>query len=82
MGYPHIYPVYHPAGRGIYGGGRIYRHGNRKGGHQPVHVQKVGFGVEAVFYAEPISDIMACAAASTTFIMLSGQVLKDKRRLF
>ena len=40
------------------------------------------FGVEAVFYAEPISDIMACAAASTTFIMLSGKVLKDNRRLF
>ena len=40
------------------------------------------FWVEAVFYAEPISDIMACAAASTTFIMLSGKVLKDNRRLF
>ena len=40
------------------------------------------FGVGAVFYAEPISDIMACAAASTTFIMLSGKVLKDNRRLF
>lgn len=40
------------------------------------------FGVEAVFYSEPISDITACAAASTTFILLSGKVLKDNRRLF
>ena len=31
------------------------------------------FGVEAVFYAEPISDIMACAAASTTFIMKGAE---------
>ena len=40
------------------------------------------FGVEAVFYSEPISDITACAAASATFILLSGKVLKDNRRLF
>jgi len=46
------------------------------------------FGVEAVFYSEPISDITAFAdlrarpAASATFILLSGKVLKDNRRLF
>ena len=42
VGNPDIYIVYHPSGCGIYGGRRIYRYGNRKGGHQPVHVQEVG----------------------------------------
>ena len=39
------------------------------------------FGVEAVFYAEPISDLAACISASITFIVLSGKVLGDNRRL-
>lgn len=39
------------------------------------------FGVESIFYAEPISDIMACMAATTTYLTLSGRVLGDNRRL-
>lgn len=38
------------------------------------------FGVEKVFFAEPISDIVACIASSLTYILLSGKVLGDKRR--
>lgn len=39
------------------------------------------FGVEAVFYAEPVSDLVACISSSITFLLLSGKVLRDKRRL-
>lgn len=38
------------------------------------------FGVEKVFFAEPISDIVACIASSLTYVLLSGKVLGDKRR--
>lgn len=40
------------------------------------------FGVEAVFYAEPISDLIACATSTVTFLLLSGRVLGDRKRLF
>lgn len=40
------------------------------------------FGVEAVFYAEPISDLIACATSTVTFLLLSGRVLGDGKRLF
>ena len=39
------------------------------------------FGVETVFYAEPISDIIACMASTVTYLALSGRVLGDHRRL-
>ena len=39
------------------------------------------FGVEKVFFAEPISDISACVMSSCTFLLLSGRVLGDNRRL-
>ncbi len=39
------------------------------------------FGVEAVFFAEPVSDLTACISSSTTFLLLSGKVLGDNRRL-
>ena len=39
------------------------------------------FGVETIFFAEPISDLVACLTSSTTFLLLSGKVLGDNRRL-
>ena len=37
-------------------------------------------GAQNIFYAEPISDIVASIAASSTYLLLSGKVLKDGRR--
>jgi len=37
-------------------------------------------GAQNIFYAEPISDIIASIAASSTYLLLSGKVLKDGRR--
>ena len=39
------------------------------------------FGVEKVFFAEPISDMVACVLSSCTYLLLSGRVLGDNRRL-
>lgn len=39
------------------------------------------FGVEAVFFAEPVSDGIACISSSLTFFLLSGRILGDGRRL-
>lgn len=37
-------------------------------------------GAQAIFYAEPISDIMACISSIAIFLLLSGRVLGDGRR--
>ncbi len=39
------------------------------------------FGAAAVFYAEPVSDLIACMSSSITFLTLSGKILGDNRRL-
>ena len=39
------------------------------------------FGVEAVFFAEPVSDMAACISSSAVFLLLSGKVLGDNKRL-
>ncbi|MCD8168704.1 MAG: MATE family efflux transporter, partial [Clostridiales bacterium] len=39
------------------------------------------FGVEKVFFAEPISELFACGLSSCTFLLFSGRVLGDNRRL-
>lgn len=41
----------------------------------------VMFGVEKVFFAEPISDMIACITSSVTYLLLSGKILGDHRRL-
>lgn len=41
----------------------------------------VWFGAEAVFFAEPLSDGVACISSSLTFLLLSGKVLGDHKRL-
>ena len=38
------------------------------------------FGVEKVFFAEPISDIIACMTSTATYLLLSGKVLGDHKR--
>ena len=38
-------------------------------------------GVGAVFYAEPLSDVVACVSSATVFLLLSGKILGDNRRL-
>lgn len=38
-------------------------------------------GAEAVFFSEPVSDLTACVVSSVTYIMLSGKVLGDHKRL-
>ena len=38
-------------------------------------------GVQAVFYAEPVSDFISCLSSSGTFLLLSGKILGDGRRL-
>lgn len=38
------------------------------------------FGVEAIFYSEPIADAVAAVSSFTTFGLLSGKVLKDGKR--
>lgn len=39
------------------------------------------FGVEAVFFSEPVSDLVACLVSFTTYLCISGRVLRDGRRL-
>lgn len=39
------------------------------------------FGAEAVFYAEPVADMCSCFSASIAYLLLSGKVLGDGRRL-
>lgn len=39
------------------------------------------FGVENVFFAEPVSDVIASAAAIAVYMVFSGKVLKDGRRI-
>lgn len=38
------------------------------------------FGVEKVFFAESISDIIACMTSTATYLLLSGKVLGDHKR--
>ena len=38
------------------------------------------FGVEKVFFAEPIADIIACMTSTATYLLLSGKVLGDHKR--
>ncbi len=37
-------------------------------------------GAQAIFYAEPVSDITACITSTTVYLLLSGRVLGDGRR--
>ena len=37
-------------------------------------------GAQAIFYAEPISDIVAAVTSFSTYLLLSGKILKDGRR--
>ncbi|MCD7908652.1 MAG: MATE family efflux transporter [Clostridium sp.] len=37
-------------------------------------------GAQAIFYAEPISDIVAAVVSFSTYLLLSGKILKDGRR--
>lgn len=39
------------------------------------------FGVESVFFAEPVSDVAACISSAAVFLLLSGKVLGDNKRL-
>lgn len=39
------------------------------------------FGVESVFFAEPVSDVAACISSAAAFLLLSGKVLGDNKRL-
>lgn len=39
------------------------------------------YGVEKVFFAEPVSDLVACISSSAAYLLLSGRVLGDNRRL-
>ena len=39
------------------------------------------FGVEAVFFAEPVSDLVASMVSAAAFLLLSGRILGDHRRL-
>lgn len=38
------------------------------------------FGVERIFFAEPVSDFIACAVSAATCLMISGKVLGDNKR--
>ena len=39
------------------------------------------FGAGAVFFAEPVSDVVACISSATVFLLLGGKILGDNRRL-
>lgn len=38
------------------------------------------FGVERIFFAEPISDLTACITSVITYLLISGKVLGDHKR--
>ena len=38
------------------------------------------YGAEAVFYAEPIADVVSAVSSSTVFFLLIGKILKKRER--
>ena len=38
------------------------------------------WGAQAIFYSEPISDMVACVTSLSTYLLISGKVLGDGRR--
>ena len=91
MGDPDLHPLCDPAGRPVHRGGRITGMGIAKVAVSLSMFRKLVyflsmlflpmvFGVEKVFFAEPISDIIACMTSTATYLLLSGKVLGDHKR--